>query len=55
VVTAKEVTPADRLRLNGYVMTIMEKADFDTVRFTAEVRRAMAGRELAMAGREVVV
>ena len=34
----------DRARLNGYVMTIMEKAEFDRERFTAEVRRAMSGR-----------
>jgi CheY-like chemotaxis protein len=44
VVTAKQITAEDRQRLNGYVMTIMEKADFDRERFVAEVRRAMAGR-----------
>jgi CheY-like chemotaxis protein len=44
VVTAKQITDEDRDRLNGYVMTIMEKAAFDTQRFTAEIRRAMAGR-----------
>jgi CheY-like chemotaxis protein len=44
VVTAKHVTPAERHRLNGYVMSIMEKANFDRDRFIAEVRRAMAGR-----------
>ncbi|MDQ3517494.1 MAG: response regulator [Gemmatimonadota bacterium] len=46
VVTAKEITAEDRRKLNGYVTTIMEKADFDRDRFTAEVRRAMSGREL---------
>jgi CheY-like chemotaxis protein len=46
VVTAKHVTDEDRKRLNGYVMTIMEKADFDRERFVAEVRRAMAGRHV---------
>ena len=44
VVTAKHITPADRSKLNGYVMTIMEKADFDRERFLGEVRRAMSGR-----------
>jgi PAS domain S-box-containing protein len=44
VVTAKHITAEDRERLNGYVMTIMEKANFDRDRFVGEVRRAMAGR-----------
>jgi PAS domain S-box-containing protein len=44
VVTAKHITSEDRHRLNGYVMSIMEKANFDRDRFIAEVRRAMAGR-----------
>jgi signal transduction histidine kinase/DNA-binding response OmpR family regulator len=46
VVTAKHITPEDRSRLNGYVMSIMEKANFDRDRFIAEVRRAMAGRRV---------
>jgi len=44
VVTAKHITAEDRDRLNGHVMTIMEKANFDRDRFVGEVRRAMAGR-----------
>jgi PAS domain S-box-containing protein len=44
VVTAKRITAEDRTKLNGYVATIMEKADFDRDRFVAEVRRAMSGR-----------
>jgi PAS domain S-box-containing protein len=44
VVTSKEVTPEDRVRLNGYVTTIMNKGDLDPECFTDEVRRAMAGR-----------
>ena len=44
VVTAKRITAEDRAKLNGYVATIMEKADFDRDRFMAEVRRAMSGR-----------
>jgi CheY-like chemotaxis protein len=44
VVTSKMITPADRNRLNGYVTTIMEKANFNDDRFAAEVRRAMSGR-----------
>ncbi|CAN5788189.1 hypothetical protein BH11GEM1_BH11GEM1_03480 [soil metagenome] len=46
VVTAKIVTPADRVRLNGYVMSIIEKASFDQERFTTEVRRAMVARSV---------
>jgi CheY-like chemotaxis protein len=45
VVTAKHITAEDRERLNGYVMAIMEKANFDRDRFVGEVRRAMAGRQ----------
>jgi CheY-like chemotaxis protein len=44
IVTAKRVTAEDRAKLNGFVTTIMEKAEFGNVRFTAEIRRAMAGR-----------
>jgi CheY-like chemotaxis protein len=44
VVTARALSVEDRSRLNGYVTAIMEKADFDRDRFTAEVRRAMSGR-----------
>jgi PAS domain S-box-containing protein len=46
VVTAKHVTAEDRVRLNGSVTAIMDKAEFDDNRFTAEVRRAMSGRLL---------
>ncbi len=46
VVTAKHVTPEDRAQLNGYVLSIMEKANFDRDRFIAEVRRAMSGRRV---------
>ncbi len=44
VVTAKKINSQDRSKLNGFVTTIMEKADFDRDRFVAEVRRAIAGR-----------
>ena len=43
---AKQITAEDRARLSGYVTTIMEKAEFDPERITAEVRRAMSGREV---------
>ena len=46
VVTAKQITAQDRSRLNGFVAVIMEKATFEPVRFTAEIRRAVAGRQL---------
>jgi CheY-like chemotaxis protein len=44
VVTSKEMTQADRARLNGQIAAIVEKADFDRDRLTAAVRRAMSGR-----------
>jgi CheY-like chemotaxis protein len=44
VVTAKRITTEDRAKLRGCVTRIMEKADFDPDRLTAEVRRAMSGR-----------
>jgi threonine synthase len=46
VVTGEEITVEDRARLNGFVTTIMEKADFDRDRLLAEVRRAMSGRNV---------
>jgi CheY-like chemotaxis protein len=45
IVTAKQITAGDRSRLNGYVAAIMEKADFEPERLTAEVRRAMSHRK----------
>ena len=44
VVTAKQITTADRARLNGYVSAIMAKSAMDPERFTAEVRRAVMVR-----------
>ena len=41
VVTASQVTPEERARLNGGIATLMGKAGFDGKRFVAEVRRAM--------------
>jgi PAS domain S-box-containing protein len=46
VVTARQIADEDRARLSCYVTTIMEKAEFDPDRFTAEVRRAMSGRDV---------
>ncbi|HEX2168136.1 MAG TPA: response regulator [Longimicrobiales bacterium] len=46
VVTAKRITDDDRSRLNGYVTTILEKTGLNGMRFTSEVRRAMAGRRV---------
>jgi PAS domain S-box-containing protein len=47
VVTATQITPDDRARLNGYVSAVMEKGHFDRERFMGEVRRAMYGRRFA--------
>ena len=44
VVTAKQITSDDRAKLSRFATTIMEKADFNAERLTAEVRRAMSGR-----------
>ena len=44
VITAKVITEEDRAKLNGYVSTIMEKANFNGERFGMEIRRAIAGR-----------
>jgi CheY-like chemotaxis protein len=46
VVTADRLSEADRDKLNGYVSTIMEKADFDARHFAIEIRRAMSGRQV---------
>ena len=51
VVTGKEITADDRARLNGCVTTIVEKAVFNPGRFTAEVRRALSGRQAAVRDR----
>jgi CheY-like chemotaxis protein len=48
VVTAKQITSDDRAKLSRNVKTIMEKAEFSPDRFTAEVRRAMSGREVVV-------
>jgi PAS domain S-box-containing protein len=45
-VTAKQITAEDRAKLNGSVTTIIDKAEFDRDRFTAEVRRVMPNRPL---------
>ena len=47
VVTAKHITAEDRSKLNGSVISIMEKGALDPERFTTEVRRAMSGRQAA--------
>jgi CheY-like chemotaxis protein len=48
VLTASTVTAEDRSRLNGFVATVMGKAGFDSQRFIFEVRRAMAGPQVAV-------
>jgi CheY-like chemotaxis protein len=46
IVTAKQITADDRAALNGHVAAIMEKTEFSSERFVAEVRRAMSGRRV---------
>ena len=48
VVTATSITAKDRATLSRSVTTIMEKAGPDPDRFTAEVRRAMSGRQVVV-------
>jgi signal transduction histidine kinase/DNA-binding response OmpR family regulator len=42
VVTARDLTPADREQLNGHVLEIVGKAEFNHDHFIGEVERAMA-------------
>ncbi|RKN85439.1 response regulator [Paenibacillus ginsengarvi] len=42
VVTAKSVTVAERLRLNGYVKSVVQKGSFDHKSLLAEIRRFVA-------------
>jgi len=44
IVTSHTIATEDREKLNGFVSSILEKGDFDGVRFAGEVRRAMSGR-----------
>lgn len=44
IVTAKTITAEDRQTLNGHVLRIMEKAEFNRGRFINEVRRALRRR-----------
>ena len=44
IVTAKQLTSADRSRFYGHVSNFVEKGDFDQERFSSEVRRALYGR-----------
>jgi len=46
IVTAKEITESDKVRLNGFVTSIVGKSNFDGDRFTADVRRAIAANQV---------
>jgi CheY-like chemotaxis protein len=43
VVTSKSITAEDRAQLDGYVVNIVGKQEFDRDGFVAEVRRALSG------------
>jgi CheY-like chemotaxis protein len=45
VLTAADVSPEDRAKLNGYVTTILAKTELEVQHFRSEVRRAMSGRQ----------
>jgi CheY-like chemotaxis protein len=42
VVTARELTLADREHLNGHILEIVGKAEFNHGRFIGEVQRALS-------------
>lgn len=42
VVTAKSITSEDRLKLNGYVKSVIQKGSFDHQSLLAEIRRSLA-------------
>jgi hypothetical protein len=42
VVTAKDLTAQDRKRLNGHILEIVGKAEFEQGRFMNEVWRALS-------------
>ncbi|MBX9868406.1 MAG: response regulator, partial [Burkholderiaceae bacterium] len=44
ILTAKQITPEDRARLEGSVKQILEKSEFNHGHFIGEIRRAMTGR-----------
>jgi PAS domain S-box-containing protein len=48
IVTAAEVSPEDRRKLNGYVTAILAKTELEVDHFRSEVRRAMSGRPKAV-------
>ena len=43
VLTAKQITAEDREQLGRYATTVIDKTQFDTGRFAAEIRRAVTG------------
>jgi len=44
ILTAKQITAEDRIRLEGSVKKILEKSEFNHGRFIGEIKRAMTGR-----------
>jgi CheY-like chemotaxis protein len=42
VVTAKDLTHAERTHLNGHILEIVDKAEFNHGRFIGEVQRALS-------------
>jgi len=42
IMTAKDLTPADRHQLNGHILDIVGKAEFNHARFIGEVQRALS-------------
>lgn len=45
--TERMLTAEERLRINGNLLAVLEKASFSSQAFLAEVRRALSGRQSA--------
>jgi CheY-like chemotaxis protein len=48
VITAKSITMADRLRLDGHVSSVLQKGSFTAATFAFEVKRALQPHPTAM-------
>jgi CheY-like chemotaxis protein len=47
VLTAMQITPEERAKLNGHVSAVLAKTELELEHFRTEVRRAMSGRKLS--------
>lgn len=52
IVTSKFLTPEEHHVLNGHVLSVLEKSEFNHGNFLSEVHRALAGKQVAEKHRE---